>query len=227
MRLSIVIPALNAAKFLPQTLLALASTLDADQRGGVEIIVADGGSTDATSVIAEAAGALLVTAPRGRGNQLAAGAKVASGDWLLFLHADTRPRQGWHEETSRFTVAPENVMRAAYFRFALDTAARQARTLERRVAWRARVLGLPYGDQGLLISRKHYDAIGGYNAFPLMEDVDLVRRVGRSRLCAIPVEFVTDASKFTGQWRLRSARNLLVLALYFLGAPPRFLRKFY
>lgn len=227
MRLSIIIPALNAANTLPLTLSALATTPGAGQTAKVEIIVADGGSTDATVEIAEEARAVVVRAPRGRGHQLAAGALAASGEWLLFLHADTRPDPGWHEQVESFAGATDNMMRAGYFRFALDSTAPQARALERRVAWRARVLGLPYGDQGLLMSRRLYEIVGGYKSIPLMEDVDLVRRVGRQRLRAISVDFVTDASKFSGQWRLRSLRNLTVLGLYFLGVPPRHLKKIY
>lgn len=227
MRLSIVIPALNAAKTLPQTLNAIATTVAPGQRARMEIIVADGDSSDATVDIAKAAGASVVRAPRGRGNQLATGAAAANGDWLLFQHADTRPGQGWYEQAVRFADQPHNESFAAYFRFALDSVAPQARILERRVAWRARVLGLPYGDQGLLISNDFYKAVGGYRAIPLMEDVDLVRRIGRSRLTAIPVDFITDASKFNGHWRLRSLRNLMILALYFLGVPPKHLKKIY
>ena len=81
-----------------------------------------------------------------------------------------------------FLAAPEAESRAGYFDFALDDPTPAARRLERIVAWRCRVLALPYGDQGLLIARSLYDAVGGFAPLPLMEDVDLVRRLGRRRL---------------------------------------------
>src|SRR5216683_1797639 len=85
-----------------------------------EIIVADGGSRDDSVTIAEAAGARIVEAPRGRGTQLAAGAAAASGDWLLFLHADCRLAPGWEPAVEGFVAAPEAPDRAGYFAFALD-----------------------------------------------------------------------------------------------------------
>ncbi|RYJ04407.1 MAG: glycosyl transferase family 2, partial [Acetobacteraceae bacterium] len=117
---------------------------------------------------------------------------------------------------------------ARYARFTLDDPAPQARRLERLVAWRCRALALPYGDQGLLISRALYDELGGFRPLPLMEDVDLVRRLGRRRLAALPVDAVTSAERWRrdGWWR-RSARNLGCLSLYFLGLPPSLIRRLY
>jgi rSAM/selenodomain-associated transferase 2 len=227
MRFTIVIPTLNAAATLRDTWVAIHDMTLLPQFHAFDILVVDAGSTDATCAIAAAHGMRVITAPRGRGTQLAAGARAASGDWLLFLHADTRPGRNWHDHATAFLRDPANAMRAGYFRFALDDASPQARRLERRVAWRADRLGLPYGDQGLLLSRALYDAVGGYAAVPLMEDVDLVRRIGRRRLAAIPVAFTTDARKFRGRYRARSMRNLTLLGLYFLGVPPRVLAKLY
>src|SRR5207237_1239137 len=148
----------------------------ADQKLIREIIVSDGGSRDDTLAIAKRAGARMVTQARGRGGQLCAGAAAASGDWLLFLHADCRPLPGWQQAVLAFIAAPAAEERAAYFDLALDDDGPAARRLERIVAWRCRTLGLPYGDQGLLISRAFYDAVGGFRPLPLMEDVDLARR---------------------------------------------------
>src|SRR6266567_1400928 len=128
--LSVVIPTLEAAGDLPATLAALAGV-----RLSGEIIVADGGSRDDSVAIARAAGARIVTAPRGRGTQLAAGAAAASGDWLLFLHADWRLAPGWEAAVAAFTAAPGAAGHAGYFAFALDDARRAARRLERIVAW--------------------------------------------------------------------------------------------
>jgi rSAM/selenodomain-associated transferase 2 len=223
--LAIIIPTLNAAHGLGAVLAACA---EAGVEMGAEIVVADGGSTDGTPDLARAAGARVVAAPRGRGPQLAAGAAAARGDWLLFLHADTRPAPGWAAAARGFMAAPGNAGRAAHFAFALDDASAQARRLERLVAWRCRVLALPYGDQGLLLPRALYDAVGGYRPLPLMEDVDLVRRLGRSRLAALPIPALTSAERWQRDgWRRRSARNLACLSLWFLGVPPRVIARLY
>ena len=163
----------------------------------------------------------MIEAPRGRGTQLAAGAAAAAGEWLLFIHADCRPLPGWEAAAQAYISAPDAAQRAGYFAFALDDPAPAARRLERLVAWRCRHLALPYGDQGLLIHRSLYDAVGGYAAMPLMEDVELARRLGRARLEPIGATMLASARRYRrdGYWR-RPLRNLVCLALYFAGVPP-------
>ena len=216
--LSVVIPTLNAACTLGKTLAALAGT--------DEILVADGGSGDGTASLAAALGARVIDAPRGRGPQLAAGVAAARGEWLLLLHADTRLAPGWQDEArAHMATAPR---RAGYGRFALDCPDPHARRLERAVAWRCRVFGLPYGDQALLIHRDLLHEVGGIRPLPLMEDVDLVRRLGKRRLAGLDIAATTSAEKWQRDgWYRRSLRNLLCLALYFAGLPPRFLLRFY
>ena len=219
--LAALLPTLNAAGSLPRSLAALVGAV-------AEVVVADGGSSDDTRALAEAAGARVVAAPRGRGSQLAAGAAVLRAPWMLVLHADTIPGPGWREAAEAFIADPANADRAAHFRFALDDAAPQARRLEAAVAWRCRVLALPYGDQGLLIRRGFYESLGGFRPIPLMEDVDLVRRIGRARLAGLEVPFVTSAERWRreGWWR-RSARNLACLSLWYAGVPPERLARLY
>jgi hypothetical protein len=167
-------------------------------------------------------GAQTVAAPRGRGSQLAAGAAHANGEWLLFLHADTVLPGDWADAVRSFIADPVNACRAATFTFALDDPRPQARRVERAVAWRCRALGLPYGDQGLLISRAFYRELGGFRSLPLMEDVDLVRRIGRGRLVLLPAAAITSAARYrSGGYILRPIRNLACLGLYFLGVPPQ------
>ncbi len=216
--LSVVLPALNASTGLGATLAALG---DAPS----EILLVDGGSTDATVAIAEQAGARVIASPRGRGVQLAAGVAAASGPWLLLLHADTQLAPGWEAPVRQ---AMRDPARACYGRFALDDAAPAARRLEAAVAWRCRVLALPYGDQGLLIHRDLLDQAGGIRPLPLMEDVDLVRRLGRRRLRALDATAITSAARWRREGYLRrSARNLACLSLWFLGVPPRIILRLY
>lgn len=223
--LGIVVPALNAESTLGATLAALAVPtpgLDCD------IVVVDGGSEDATVDIAQRYGARIAVAEGGRGPQLIEGVARVFGDWLLILHADTRPPADWPDLVESFARDPANAERAGYFRLALDAPDPAARRLERFVAWRARALGLPYGDQGLLLRRGLYAAAGGYPAEPLMEDVALVRRLGRRRLVALPGTAVTSAARYeAGGYLRRGARNLGCLALYVLGVPPRTIRRLY
>lgn len=223
--LSIVIPALNAAAALPRTLRALDAPGPDRNR---EVLVVDGGSSDRTAAVAEEHGARVVESAPGRGIQLAEGARQARGRWLLFLHADTIPEAGWADAVFGYCDRPANRERAAAFRFALDDTARAARRLEAAVAWRTTVLGLPYGDQGLLISRAFYDRLGGFRPLPLMEDVDIVRRIGRRRLDMLDVAAVTSAVRYRRSGYLRrSARNLICLGLYFLGLPPGAIARIY
>ena len=224
--ISVVIPTLNAAASLPATLAALAP---GRETGLIqEVLISDGGSTDSTRTIAQAAGARVLTGPAGRGGQLQRGAVAAGGEWLLFLHADTVLDPEWLFAAEDFVADPDNGARAAAFRFALDDTQPAARRLERIVAWRCAKFGLPYGDQGLLISRRFYGRVGGFRDLPLMEDVDLLRRIGRRRLRMLPASARTSAQRYRrgGYWR-RPARNLLCLALYFLGLPPRMLVRLY
>jgi rSAM/selenodomain-associated transferase 2 len=221
--LSVVIPTLNAAA-------DLRAAIGSVRRSALvrEIIVADGGSSDATRTVAEAAGATVIAAPRGRGPQLAAGAAAASGDWLLFLHADCRPAPGWAAAAALFLGAPDAAERAGYFGFALDGANPAARRLECLVRWRCRLFGLPYGDQGLLLSRALYDAVGGFAPIPLMEDVDLVRRIGRRRLRPLGAPVVSSAKRYRqGGFVRRPLRNLLCLTLYFTGVAPQRIARLY
>jgi len=223
--LSVVIPTLNAGSKLEETLRALRSDLS----GRVyEVIVADGGSRDHTFAVAAEYEGEIVSAQRGRGQQLAAGAKAAKGDWLLFVHADTRLSAGWLREAESFMAAAKSEACAGVFRLSLDDGGRAARVLEAIAAWRARVLGLPYGDQGLLISRGFYEALGGYRPLALMEDVDLARRIGRQSFHHFDTPVLTSAERYRrAGYVLRSARNLFCLALYFVGVDVRLLVRLY
>lgn len=223
--LSIIIPAFNAAADLP---LCLSSLMPGVERGVVrELILVDGGSTDDTARIADDAGATVLHAPeKGRAKQLIHGAAAAQGDWLLFLHADTALDRDWATASAAHIAASPDMAAAFTLKFRSDD--RAARTLARRANWRARTFGLPYGDQGLLISRALYDALGGYPDIRLMEDVKLMQAIGKKRLKILPEKAHTSAAKYQRDgWRKRSWHNAFLLTRYLLGASPEKLADLY
>ncbi len=223
--LSVVIPTLNAEA----TLTASLESLFAAVGGPVgEVIVVDCGSIDRTVEIAAAAGARVLSAPRGRGHQLRAGGTAAAMDWILFLHADTRLEPGWEETVRNYMEAEENREHAAAFRFRLDSEAPAARRVERLVTWRNRTFRLPYGDQALLLHRTLYQRVGGFRPMPLFEDVDIIRRLGRRRVRLLDAAALTSSSRFQRDgWWLRPLRNLSCLLLYLLGVPPSIIARVY
>lgn len=222
--ISVIIPTLNAAAHLPRALAPLVPALGLVK----QVIVSDGGSSDETLAIAEAAGCDVVVGAPGRGRQMRAGAAAAKGNWLLFLHADTALEPGWSSEVERMFAMPRAHMRAGAFRLAFDDDAPAARRVVFWARMRARFLKLPYGDQGLLISRFLYEALGGHADLPLMEDVDLVRRIGARRLVLFDTEAVTSAEKYRRDGYSRRAwRNLVLTVRYLMGADPAELAKLY
>ncbi len=227
LRLQAVIPTLNAAATLPAAVEALRAGGDGL---AVDVLVCDGGSTDGTDRIAEGLGAQVVRSEKGRGTQLRAGAERAGDnpDLLLFLHADSVLQPGWADAVMDFAARADKGGKAGYFRFALDDDGAAARRLERMVAWRCRAFGLPYGDQGLLMTPALYRTVGGYRALPLMEDVDIVRRIGRGNMTALDSTVRTSAIRYRKSGYLRrSVSNLFCLALYFMCVPPRLIARLY
>ena len=227
--ISVVIPTYNAEATIGPTLAALVpAVVDGIVQ---EAILVDGGSTDETCAVADSAGTRLIRTKRGRGTQLRAGAAAARGDWLLFLHADTVLEPGWAEEAEAFMERVAKGRRApaaAAFRFALDDDGTLPRMLESLVALRCFLFALPYGDQGLLISRRLYGELGGFRPIPLMEDVDLVRRLKRRQLVMLQSRAVTSGIRYRSEGYLaRSLRNLSFMLLYFLRVPTRVLARLY
>jgi len=223
--LTIIIPTLNAQATLPKTLAAVF----AHDLPVLEVVVVDGGSNDQTKLVATDGGAKVLDCEPGRGRQLAFGAAETSGDWLMFLHADTVLPAGWEVDVSRFMTDPINSQRAAYFKLRFDDSSTGARRVAKLANWRAKAFGLPYGDQGLLIHRSLYDEVGGFKAdLKIMEDVDLVQRLGPMRLKALRIFVTTSADKYrAGGWWARPLRNLLCLGLHLAGMPRRWIESLY
>jgi rSAM/selenodomain-associated transferase 2/rSAM/selenodomain-associated transferase 1 len=220
--LSIVIPVLNDTEPLRRLL----TTIRPDPR--IDIVVVNGGAPeDRLDEICGRPDLQLLTSAPGRGRQMNVGASAAAGRWIVFLHADTRLPPQWSDEIRRASENPTVV--GGSFRFRLDSAAWQARLIERAVDRRVRWLDLAYGDQALFVRRDVFDAMGGYREWPLMEDVDFVRRLRRAGTLyhsAQPV--VTSARRWErdGWWR-RSASNVMLQALFFAGVAPERLAKWY
>lgn len=217
---SVVIPTLDAARHLPACLAALIEGVEAGLLR--EVVIADGGSSDATGKIAEAAGARVVTGPAGRGGQLARGVASSGGDWLLILHADTVLSPGW----SGAVAAGMARRRPGYFRLRFQAPGLAPRIVAGWANLRARLFGLPFGDQGLLVSRRDYEAAGGFPDVALMEDIALVRRLPRpARVDALAT---TDAGRYLARgWLRQGAENLWRQVRFLAGADPAELARTY
>ncbi|MBB4305635.1 glycosyltransferase involved in cell wall biosynthesis [Rhodobium orientis] len=222
--LSVVIPTLDDERTLGPTLGALIpATLVGILK---EVVIADGGSTDETDVIAEATGCIFVAASNRRGKRLVAGVRaVERADWFLFLNPDTVLSTDWEAEAASFIERVErsgDPRHAAVFRFRLDGFDWKSRLREGLAGLRCRLFGIAYANQGLLISRWLYDDLGGHRDLPAMEDVDLIRRIGRRRLHFLTSAAVNPAAKQAeGERRPGMVRNGLCLALLMLRVPPR------
>jgi rSAM/selenodomain-associated transferase 2 len=220
MELSIIIPALNEAGVLGQTLERLTAQ-------SAEIIVVDGGSRDGTVEIAREYTSHVLISPRGRGPQQDTGARQSQGSVLLFLHADTRLPMAYQSLIHQALENPAVVFGAFYLKFqpsspGLDLIALMANL-------RSRFLRLPYGDQALFVRRGAYFHVGGFQDWPIMEDVDLVRRLNRLGDFKMARGSVLTSAR---RWKkenlfLRTLRNLSLIARYFLGVSPHTLARHY
>lgn len=178
--ITVVVPTLNAQETLPR---CFDSLIGATVRGLVrEVIVADGGSSDDTLIIADGAGARIKSGGRSRASQLNVGGEAARQDWILFLHPQTALDPAWEMEAEAFIERSRlETLQAAAFRYAADDFDKGARQREFWANLRCWLLRLPYGDQGLLIPKRLFKQLGGYRDVR-REDLDIVRRIGARRL---------------------------------------------
>ncbi len=205
--ISVVIPTLNEEASLAD---AIRSASDAD-----EIVVVDGGSSDRTRAAAEESGARVLVTAASRGLQMAEGARVTRGDWILFLHADTR----LSSQACSFVRRLGPTVVGGAFRLRFDSPRLVYRALELVVRVRTRGLRLPYGDQAMFCRRTAYAAAGGMPAFPVMEDVAFIRALGRTGALSFPaIDAVTSPRRHEKRGPIRSSLwNLWLLTRYFAG----------
>jgi hypothetical protein len=214
--MGVVIPTLDEERALPGLLADLGKVLVP-----LDVVVVDGGSRDRTAAVATAAGIRVVRRAPGRAGQLNAGAAAVEGAWLLFLHADSRlPPSARRALLAAVTDEPD--LSWGVFRFALDLGGFWGWLIALGQRVRQRMLGLPYGDQGLLVSRELFDAVGGFPDLPLMEDVAMVQRLRRrAALRTLPAPLVTSGRRYVARGAARTwLWHSALLALYLLGMSP-------
>jgi rSAM/selenodomain-associated transferase 2 len=223
MKLSIILPVLNEAQQLPQVLECLGPA----RERGVEVIIVDGGSEDGTLAAAVRAGARLVNSPKGRARQMNAGARIAGGDVLLFLHVDTV----LPEHADQLIEAAICDRRRVWGRFDVDIRGRpwMLRVIAVRLNWRSRISGIATGDQAIFVVRSAFEAVGGFPDQPLMEDVELCKRL---RALSLPACLRARVVTSGRRWESRGVWRTIVLMwrlrwAYWRGVPPSVLANLY
>lgn len=214
MRVAVVIPALNEAD-------RIAESVRSAREPGVEVVVADGGSQDATCLRAAEAGARVVSSLPGRSRQMQDGVNASDGDVILFLHADTRLPDGFAERVRGALADPAVAGGAFALRF--DESSLAMRLVAWGVRVRLAVMGLPYGDQAIFLRRSLLESVGGVPQVAIMEDLDLVKRIKeRGRIALLSAPVTTSARRYRVHGTLPTlVRNALALAAWKLGIDRR------
>ena len=219
--ISIIIPTLNEEENIAACLASCCTSPN------TETIVVDGGSRDRTVEIARSCGVRVIVSPPGRGRQMNLGAREASAELLLFLHADTRLSPGFADSISEVLSRPGTV--AGAFLFRLDARSPGLSLIQRVANWRSRRFQLPYGDQAIFLKKVVFEEMGGYPEMPIMEDYEFIRRLKRKgRICTVPLPVVTSARRWieVGVWKTTLLNWAIVIA-YSLGVSPATLACWY
>lgn len=221
--ISVIIPTLNEAENIRGCIECV--------RGGdgdLEIIVCDGGSSDATvQIVREYDDVILIETGKGRGSQMNKGGEAANGEVFLFLHADTKLERGWSRELLS-ALADESIVGGA-FTFKIDNPAMRYRLIELWVKLRCTLFSLPYGDQGIFVRRGIFEKIGGYRDIPLMEDVEIIGGLKKEgRLALLKKCAGTHDRRWVRKgWMRASVSNQLVMLMYKMGIDPHTLARLY
>lgn len=238
-KISIIIPVLNEADRIWSTLSSIQSTSN-----HVEIIVVDGGSRDKTVTVAESFGVKVLSVEPGRARQMNAGAAVARGEILLFLHADTRlpaefeiliyqalgETEKYRKNSPQLTTAAkiQNPIAGA-FKLKIDAQLKGLQLVEKMVNLRSRLLGMPYGDQAIFLKSAVFRDIGGFPDLPILEDFELIlhlRRLGQ--IVIVPASVLTSGRRWQKLGVLKTTLiNQLIILGYFLGVAPTQLAHWY
>lgn len=219
--LSVIIPVLNEADTIAQTLLSL-------QTPGVEIILVDGGSTDNTVEIAQNRGVKVIFSPEpGRAMQMNTGANYASAETLLFLHADTQLPPNYPQQVKETLDQPQTV--AGAFQLQINSNNWLLRLIEKGVNARSRFFQLPYGDQGIFLRKETFQTSGGFPILPIMEDFQFIKglqKQGKIRLASASV--LTSPRRWENLGVIRTTLiNQMIIIGYFLGISPIKLKQWY
>jgi rSAM/selenodomain-associated transferase 2 len=223
MTISVIIPTLNEARIIAETLSHTAGL------GFDELIVVDGGSTDGTAAIAEAhpSGARVIVAPRGRARQLNVGAQTSQGDLLVFLHADTNlPLTAKQGIMAAFT---DDDIVGGRFDVRFDRPTVLGHIISTLMNYRSRWSGVATGDQAIFVRRRTFDQLGGFADIPLMEDIDFSRRLKRKGRMAMLEDHVVTSFR---RWDANGPIKTIVLMwglrfLYWIGVSPHRLQHYY
>lgn len=220
-QISVIIPVLNEADNISKT---LSSVGHGDNR---ETIVVDGGSFDNTVSIARTLGAKIIKSLPPRSRQMNQGADAASGDILLFLHADTRLPENYDRHILSTVNQPG--VAAGAFELSIDSPGLVLRFIERIANWRSRCLKTPYGDQGIFVSSRIFNQLGGFPDIPIMEDFELIRRLRKKGdIVTLPEPVRTSARRWLNYGILKTTLvNQLIVVSYFMGMSPVTISRLY
>jgi rSAM/selenodomain-associated transferase 2 len=224
-KFSIIIPVLNEADLINPLIKHLTAQALIDT---AEIIVIDGDENGSTINVIEDKSVICIKCEKGRSRQMNAGASVASGDILIFLHADTKLPPDALKKIAQVIENMEFV--AGAFDLAIDSDKLILKYIAARARVRSRINRIPYGDQAIFIRRAYFDKIGRFREIPLMEDIDLMRRIKRDakKIYILRDRVSTSARRWEKQGPIRTTvRNQILVTLYYLGINPETLAAYY